>query len=53
MGCDYDGVDRAAVRNEVTADQAADLLGVRLQTIYAYVSRGLLTRAYQIGRAHV
>jgi citrate synthase len=31
-------------RNEVTADQAADLLGVRLQTIYAYVSRGLLTR---------
>jgi len=30
---------------EVTADQAADLLGVRLQTIYAYVSRGLLTRS--------
>jgi citrate synthase len=31
-------------RSEVTADQAADLLGVRLQTIYVYVSRGLLTR---------
>ena len=34
-------------RNEVTADQAADLLGVRLQTIYAYVSRGLLTRSHR------
>jgi citrate synthase len=31
-------------RGQVTADQAAELLGVRLQTIYAYVSRGLLTR---------
>jgi citrate synthase len=30
---------------QVSADQAADLLGVRLQTIYAYVSRGLLTRS--------
>ena len=38
-------------RNEVTADQAADLLGVRLQTIYAYVSRGLLTRAYRTNDA--
>ena len=38
-------------RNEVTADQAADLLGVRLQTIYAYVSRGLLTRAYRTNEA--
>jgi citrate synthase len=44
-------VDRAAVRNEVTADQAADLLGVRLQTIYAYVSRGLLTRGYRTNEA--
>jgi citrate synthase len=34
-------------RNEVTADQAAALLGVRLQTIYAYVSRGLLTRSHR------
>ena len=34
----------SGARGEVTADQAADLLGVRLQTIYAYVSRGLLTR---------
>jgi len=33
-------------RGYVTADQAAALLGVRLQTIYAYVSRGLLTRTY-------
>lgn len=32
---------------EVSADQAADLLGVRLQTIYAYVSRGLLTRSHR------
>ena len=39
------------MRNEVTADQAADLLGVRLQTIYAYVSRGLLTRAYRTNDA--
>ncbi len=30
----------------MSADQAADLLGVRLQTIYAYVSRGLLTRTH-------
>ncbi|HEU5240655.1 MAG TPA: citrate/2-methylcitrate synthase [Ornithinibacter sp.] len=44
-------MDRAAVRNEVTADQAADLLGVRLQTIYAYVSRGLLTRGYRTNEA--
>ncbi|HEU4332226.1 MAG TPA: citrate/2-methylcitrate synthase [Lapillicoccus sp.] len=44
-------MDRAAVRNEVTADQAADLLGVRLQTIYAYVSRGLLARAYRTNEA--
>ena len=33
-------------RGQVTADQAAALLGVRLQTIYAYVSRGLLTRTH-------
>ncbi len=38
-------------RNEVTADQAADLLGVRLQTIYAYVSRGLLTRSHRTNEA--
>ncbi len=38
-------------RNEVTADQAADLLGVRLQTIYAYVSRGLLTRDHRTNEA--
>jgi citrate synthase len=37
-------MERTPLRGEVTADQAADLLGVRLQTIYAYVSRGLLTR---------
>jgi citrate synthase len=37
-------VEPTPLRGEVTADQAADLLGVRLQTIYAYVSRGLLTR---------
>ena len=43
--CDDDGVGPPVARNEVTADQAADLLGVRLQTIYAYVSRGLLTRS--------
>lgn len=40
-----------AARNEVTADQAADLLGVRLQTIYAYVSRGLLARTYRANAA--
>jgi citrate synthase len=40
-------VEPLATRNEVTADQAADLLGVRLQTIYAYVSRGLLARTYR------
>lgn len=34
-------------RAEVSADQAAELLGVRLQTIYAYVSRGLLTRNHR------
>lgn len=34
-------------RAQVSADQAADLLGVRLQTIYAYVSRGLLTRTHR------
>ncbi|MBK1787693.1 citrate/2-methylcitrate synthase [Prauserella cavernicola] len=28
----------------LTADEAADLLGVRRQTVYAYVSRGQLTR---------
>ncbi len=33
-------------RGQVGADQAAALLGVRLQTIYAYVSRGLLTRTH-------
>ena len=38
-------------RHEVTADQAADLLGVRLQTIYAYVSRGLLTRNHRTNEA--
>lgn len=38
-------------RSEVTADQAADLLGVRLQTIYAYVSRGLLTRHHRSNEA--
>lgn len=32
----------------MSADQAADLLGVRLQTIYAYVSRGLLTRTHRL-----
>ena len=35
----------------MTADQAADLLGVRLQTIYAYVSRGLLTRHHATNEA--
>ncbi len=34
------------MRGHVSADQAAALLGVRLQTIYAYVSRGLLTRTH-------
>ena len=43
-GCDDEGV--ADQRPTVTADQAADLLGVRLQTIYAYVSRGLLQRSF-------
>jgi len=36
---------------QVTADQAAALLGVRLQTIYAYVSRGLLTRTHLTNEA--
>ena len=45
--CDDDDVGPPVARNEVTADQAADLLGVRLQTIYAYVSRGLLTRSHR------
>ncbi|MEP6650416.1 MAG: citrate/2-methylcitrate synthase [Lapillicoccus sp.] len=44
-------MDTTATRNEVTADQAADLLGVRLQTIYAYVSRGLLTRSHRTNEA--
>jgi citrate synthase len=44
-------VESLATRNEVTADQAADLLGVRLQTIYAYVSRGLLRRRYRSNAA--
>jgi citrate synthase len=47
---DVDGTGTGA-RGEVTADQAADLLGVRLQTIYAYVSRGLLRRAYRTNEA--
>ena len=38
-------------RGQVGADQAAALLGVRLQTIYAYVSRGLLTRTHLINEA--
>jgi len=38
-------------RGQVTADQAAALLGVRLQTIYAYVSRGLLTRTHLTNEA--
>lgn len=38
-------------RPQVTADQAADLLGVRLQTVYAYVSRGLLTRNHGLNEA--
>jgi citrate synthase len=38
-------------RGDLTADQAADLLGVRLQTIYAYVSRGLLTRTQRTNSA--
>ncbi len=37
---------RAAGRATVTADEAAGLLGVRLQTVYAYVSRGLLSRTH-------
>ncbi len=36
---------------EVTADQAAELLGVRLQTVYAYVSRGLLTRTQTLNES--
>ncbi|MEP6800269.1 MAG: citrate synthase [Lapillicoccus sp.] len=37
----------------MSADQAAGLLGVRLQTIYAYVSRGLLTRTRRTnGQGH-
>lgn len=36
---------------EVTADQAAELLGVRLQTVYAYVSRGLLTRTHTLNES--
>lgn len=35
----------------VTSAQAAELLGVRLQTVYAYVSRGVLTRATNTTRA--
>lgn len=38
-------------RPSVTADQAADLLGVRVQTIYAYVSRGLLTRTHRVNES--
>src|SRR3954447_14237348 len=30
--------------NTLTATQVAERLGVKVQTIYAYVSRGLLTR---------
>jgi citrate synthase len=44
-------VEPTGPRGEVTADQAADLLGVRLQTIYAYVSRGLLTRHHATNEA--
>jgi len=36
---------------QVTADQAAALLGVQIQTIYAYVSRGLLTRTHLTNQA--
>lgn len=32
------------MRNVLTAEQAAAQLGVQLKTVYAYVSRGLLTR---------
>lgn len=46
-----DVMTNATPRAEVSADQAADLLGVRLQTIYAYVSRGLLTRAHRTNEA--
>ena len=38
-------------RPMVTADQAADLLGVRVQTIYAYVSRGLLSRTHLVSES--
>ena len=38
-------------RSTVTADQAADLLGVRVQTIYAYVSRGLLWRTHLVNES--
>ena len=31
-------------RNLLTADQAAARLGVKVETVYAYVSRGVLTR---------
>lgn len=41
-------MDREA---DVTADQAAELLGVRLQTVYAYVSRGLLTRTHTLNES--
>lgn len=34
----------------ISAEQAAALLGVRLQTVYSYVSRGRLTRARRIDR---
>ncbi|MEU6644376.1 citrate/2-methylcitrate synthase [Saccharomonospora sp. NPDC046836] len=33
----------------LTADEAAELLGVQRQTVYAYVSRGQLTRALKPG----
>lgn len=33
-------------RNVLTAAQVAKRLGVKLQTVYAYVSRGLLTRTF-------
>ncbi|MGH3490105.1 MAG: helix-turn-helix domain-containing protein, partial [Actinopolymorphaceae bacterium] len=36
----------------LTTRQVADLLGVKLETVYAYVSRGVLTRQRGSGMSH-
>ena len=37
-----------ADRERVTVAAAADLLGVRRETVYAYISRGLLDRSHTV-----